>query len=95
MSLPVTFSVEATEQLANIEDYIAAASYEGTAIRYIQRLKKRCLRIGHAPFQGTAREDFRPGARTTGFEGRVTIIFEVQPDQVVIIGIYYGGKSFR
>jgi len=31
----------------------------------------------------------------TGFERRVTIYFKVMEDQVVILGIAYGGRSFE
>jgi hypothetical protein len=29
-----------------------------------------------------------------GFERRVSIIFEIRGDEVIILGVYYGGREF-
>jgi toxin ParE1/3/4 len=39
------------------------------------------------------RNDLRPGLRTVGFEGRVTIAFHVDPNTVTIDRILYGGRD--
>jgi hypothetical protein len=36
-----------------------------------------------------------PGLRTIGFERRVTVLFMITEDAVVIEGIDYGGRNFE
>jgi hypothetical protein len=42
----------------------------------------------------TTRDDVEPGIRIIGFERRVSIVFEVKEDEVIILGVYYGGREF-
>jgi hypothetical protein len=50
----------------------------------------------NSPERGTQRNDLRPGLRTVGYRRRATILFELdqQARKVVILGIYYAGRSF-
>ena len=48
-----------------------------------------------ARYQGTSREDFGASMRTTGFEGRITILFQVKQEAVVVVGVFYGGRALR
>lgn len=93
MSLPVTFSPEAVQHLADILSYLSIHSYPQTAEKYVRRIAERCIAIGSAPSQGKSQEKFRLGARTTGFERRATILFQVREDDVLILGIFYGGRQ--
>jgi plasmid stabilization system protein ParE len=47
------------------------------------------------PNRGTMRDDLLPGLRTVGFRRRVTIAFVVEPTQVLVVGIFYGGQDFE
>ncbi len=47
------------------------------------------------PERGTRRDDVRPGLRVLGYRRRVTITLIVEPDTVVIIGIFYGGQDWE
>ena len=51
----------------------------------------------HAPFplRGTAREDIRPGLCTIGFRRRAVVAFVVRDDEVVILGVFYGGRDYE
>ena len=95
MRYEVAFSEEASSQLADLEDYLAERFYPENAERYIRRVTQACLALGSAPYQGTKRDDLAPGIRMTGFERRATIYFKVTEQQVVILGIFYGGRSFQ
>jgi plasmid stabilization system protein ParE len=53
------------------------------------------LALQYFPKRGRAWDDVRPGLRTVGFEGRVTIAFVVLEDEVVIVRIFYGGRDFE
>lgn len=43
---------------------------------------------------GTRHDHIREGLRTTGFERRLTIAFEVTTDQVMILGFVPGGRDW-
>jgi toxin ParE1/3/4 len=95
MPYEVAFSAEAELQLQELEAYLAERFYPENAERYIVRLADACRTLALAPFQGTLRDDLAPGIRTTGFERRVTIYFKVVKEQIVILGILYGGRKFK
>ena len=44
---------------------------------------------------GTRRDEIRPGPRTTGFERRATIAFQVKRAEVAIVRIFYGGRDYE
>jgi toxin ParE1/3/4 len=95
MPAQVIFSREARAHLQELEDYLAERFYPGSAEQYIQRLIRACGSLSSAPYRGTRRDDLQPGIRTTGFEGRVTIYFAVEEEQVWILALLYGGREFQ
>ncbi len=93
MALPVIFSPEADARLGALQDYLSERFYPERSARFVYRLILKCMSIGSFPEQGKRREDVRPGARTTSFERKITILFQVQAQQVVILDIFYGGRE--
>lgn len=63
--------------------------------RYIDGLITYCESLATFPRQGAARDDIRPGLRTTGFRRRVVIAFAAIDDTLVILGIFYGGRDYE
>jgi toxin ParE1/3/4 len=47
------------------------------------------------PLRGILRDDIRPGLRITSHRKRVVIAFEVDGDQVAILGVFYGGQDYE
>jgi toxin ParE1/3/4 len=94
MPYEVVFSAEAEMQLQEIETYLAERFYPVNAERFIQRLAQACLSLAAAPHRGTKRDDLIPGLRMIGFERRVTIYFKLVENQVLIVSILYGGRTF-
>lgn len=47
------------------------------------------------PHRGTLRDDVRPGLRLTNFKKRTIIAFDVDDEQVSIMGIFYGGQDYE
>jgi plasmid stabilization system protein ParE len=47
------------------------------------------------PLRGASRDDLGPGVRLLGFERRVAIAYAVEDDEVVILGVFYGGRDFE
>jgi toxin ParE1/3/4 len=93
----VIISDNAEADLLAIYDYISARAGGEIAFRFVQRIEHYCLGFSDAPERRTKRDDLRPGLRTVGFRRRATILFEVnhRAQQVVVHGVYYGGRSFE
>ncbi len=41
------------------------------------------------------RDDVRPGLRITNYKKRAVIAFDVDAEQVSIIGVFYGGQDYE
>ncbi len=83
----------ARDDLTEIALFIARQASPTVALAYTRRIREACARLEHFPECGTLRDDIRPGLRTLGFEGRVSIVFEVLPGTVTILRILYGGRD--
>ncbi|OIQ77075.1 plasmid stabilization system protein [mine drainage metagenome] len=95
MSHRVIFSPEAEEQLAALYGYIAAAASPNIAARYIEAIVSYCESLRTFPHRGTMRDDVRPGLRITSYKKRAVIAFDVDAEQVSIIGVFYGGQDYE
>jgi len=95
MDYQVAFSPEAEMQLQELETYLAERFSPANAERYIERVIRACASLSTAPHRGTQRDDVGDGVRTIGFERRATIYFKVLRQQVLILGIFYGGRSLN
>lgn len=93
MTLRVVFAPRAEHQLDTLYTYIAAAAGEERAEAFVGRIVTHCHGFGDLPQRGRRRDDIAPGLRIVGFRRRVTIAFLVEPDAVVIVGIFYGGQD--
>ena len=90
---PVIYSAEAGNDLDRIYDTVAEARSPVTGSRYEQRIRTFCEGLDYASERGHRRDDIRPGLRIIGFERRVTVGFIVEPERVVILRIFYGGRD--
>lgn len=90
----VVFSPEAEDQLVELYRYIAAAASPGIAERYVNAIVSYCETLDTFPLRGAKRDDIRPGLRITNYKGRTVIAFAVAPEQVSIIGVFYGGQDY-
>lgn len=95
MTYRVVFSPESEQQLAALYRYIAAAASPTTAARYVNAIIDYCESLQTSPLRGTRRDDIRPGLRVTNYKGRTVIAFDVDGEQVSIIGVFYGGQNFE
>ncbi len=91
----VVFSPEAEEQLVALYRYIAAAASPGIAERYVYAIVSYCETLDTFPLRGAKRDDIRPGLRITNYKGRTVIAFDVDAQQVSIIGVFYGGQDYE
>ncbi len=95
MKYRVIFSPEAEDQLAELFHYIAQAASPGIAERYINAIITYCESLDTFPLRGAKRDDIRPGLRVTNYKGRTVIAFDVDAQQVSIIGVFYGGQDYE
>jgi len=95
MKYTVIFTPEAEEQIAELYRYIAGNSSSEIAARYTEDLVQYCETFETFPQRGSKRDDILPGLRTVGYRRRVLIAFSVHVNEVVIIGIFYGGQDFE
>ena len=83
-------------QLDALHQYITQSSgYEERADGYITRILKFCHSLETFPERGMRHDALRPGLRLIGFEERVTVAFTVQNNDVIILGIFYGGQNIE
>ncbi|MDP1605315.1 MAG: type II toxin-antitoxin system RelE/ParE family toxin [Rhodocyclaceae bacterium] len=94
MSYRVVFSPESEEQLVALYRYIAGAATPSTAERHVNAIIDYCESLQTFPLRGTRRDDIRPGLRVTNYKGRAVIAFDVDAEQVAIIGVFYGGQDY-
>lgn len=95
MSRRLVFSPEAVEQLTALYAYIAAAATPATAARYTEAIINYCESLKDFPNRGTMRDDVRAGLRITNYKKRAVIAFDVDAEQVSIIGVFYGGQQYE
>ena len=91
----VVYSADAGNDLDWIYDAVAEASSPQTASRYEQRIRTFCEGLDYASERGHRRDDIRSGLRIVGFERRVTVAFVVEPERVVVLRIFYGGRDWE
>ena len=91
----VAFTPLAERHIDDLHSYIANASGEDRADRYISRILAFCNGLAMFPLRGVPRDDILSGLRVVGFERRVAIAFVVGADDVLIEGIFYGGRDFE
>lgn len=91
----ILFLPEARDQLDSLHAYIAAAADADTASRFIGRVIDYVETLADFPSRGAPRDDLRPGLRTLTWRRRVTIAFVVEAADVVVIGVFYGGRDFE
>ncbi|HTX76598.1 MAG TPA: type II toxin-antitoxin system RelE/ParE family toxin [Terracidiphilus sp.] len=91
----IVFAPEAEAQLIDLYLHIAAASSAEIAESYVNAIIRQCESLATFPMRGAARDDVRPGLRVFGFRRRASIAFEVSPERVTILGIYYGGRNLE
>ncbi|MEQ8345141.1 MAG: type II toxin-antitoxin system RelE/ParE family toxin [Sneathiellaceae bacterium] len=91
----VAFRPLARADLIALYDFIADKSGPAVALGYVERLEAACLALAEFPERGTRRDGIRPGIRSIGFERRATILFQVRPEDVLIVRIAYAGRDLQ
>lgn len=94
MSYRVVFSPEALEQLADLYRYVAQAASPNIAADYTDAIVTYCESLATFPYRGAQRDDVRPGLRITHYRKRAVIAFDIEGNQVSVLGVFYGGQDY-
>lgn len=91
----VVVSDEAQRDLFALFDWIENLADEKRARSYLHRLKLFTQSLERAPERGRQRTDIRSGMRVIGFERRVTIVFAIADDRVLIVRYFGFGRNWE
>jgi toxin ParE1/3/4 len=91
----IVIAPEVRDQLDSLHGYIAGADGVETATRFVDDILDHIATLREFPKRGTPRDDLRPGLRTIPWRRRVTIAFVVEERDVVVIGVFYGGRDLE
>jgi toxin ParE1/3/4 len=95
MSYSVVFTPEAEEQLVELYRYIAIDASPAVAEKFTSAIVDFCEGLTKFPHRSVRRDDIRPGLFVTQFRSRVVIAYSVDNNEVVVIGVFYGGRDFE
>lgn len=95
----VTFTPEAERQLNGLDDWIAEKASADVARRFVSAILDFIDGILVFPRAGRARDDIRPGMRTSTYRKRTVIAYEVDESSgelvVNILGVFHGGQDWE
>jgi toxin ParE1/3/4 len=91
----VLFTPEAEDHLDQLYRYIAEAADAPVAARYVEAVIGYSEGLAEFPERGRARDDIRPGLRTTSDKKRRAIACAIREDTVVVLGIFHGGRDYE
>ena len=95
----INFTPEAERQLNQLDDWITKAASAEIARRFVSAILDHIDDILVFPLAGRARDDVRPGMRTSTFKKRTLVAYEVDESSgelvVKIIGLFHGGQDWE
>lgn len=87
------FSPEAEEHLSELWLYIARGADTLVADAYLEMILRHCERLLLFPYAGRARDDLRPGLRTSSYQKRTLVAYQVSEETVTVLAILHGGRD--
>lgn len=95
----IHFTPEARQQLHQLDEWIADKATDETARRFVAAILDHIDGILVFPLAGRARDDVRPGMRTTTFKKRTLVAYEVDESSgelvVNVVGVFHGGQDWE
>ncbi len=93
----INYTPEAQQQLNALDDWITEKASRDVARQFVSAILDHVDAIVVFPLAGRARDDVRPGMRTTTFRKRTLIAYEVDHSSaelvVNILGVFHGGQD--
>lgn len=93
MKHAIIFHREADRELTSLYAHIADKDGSERAWRYVLEIREFCDRLALFPTRGTERKETARGLRVIGFSRRCSIAFTVTDTSVIILGVFYAGRS--
>jgi plasmid stabilization system protein ParE len=95
----INYTPEAQQQLIALDDWITEKASRDVAQHFVSAILDYIDGIVVFPLAGRARDDLRPGIRTTTFKKRTLIAYEVDESSaelvVNILGVFHGGQDWE
>ncbi|MFT4183705.1 MAG: type II toxin-antitoxin system RelE/ParE family toxin [Rhizobium sp.] len=92
----VEYRPEAVENLLDIAAYVFERSQNiKTSEGYLDRIYRRCEKIGDAPYGGVVRDDLGSGIRMAVFEKSIIILYTIVDNTVWITNIFSGSRDYE
>jgi toxin ParE1/3/4 len=94
VSLRIVFAPEAETQLGELYDYIASEPLPRLPDATGEELIDYCEGLAVVPTSGSARNDIRPGLRTTPYRKRAVSAFAVSGERLMV-GVFHGDRDYK
>ena len=95
----INYTPEAQQQLNELDDWITKAASAEIAQRFVWAILEHIDGILVFPLVGRARDDVRPGMRTSTYKKKTLVAYEVDEssDELVvnILGVFHGGQDWE
>ena len=93
MEYRIVFHAKAEAELEQLYDDIAERASPAAAWNFVAGIRDHCLGLSTFPQRGTERVEIMPGLRIIGYRRAVSIVFAVDGERVLILGIFYTGRN--
>jgi toxin ParE1/3/4 len=93
MQYRIVFHAKAEAELEQLYDDIAERASPAVAWDFVAGIRDHCLGLSTFPQRGTERVEIMPGLRLIGYRRAVSIVFAVDGERVLILGIFYAGRN--
>ncbi|MBZ9852157.1 type II toxin-antitoxin system RelE/ParE family toxin [Mesorhizobium sp. CA14] len=93
MEYRIVFHPKAEAELEQLYDDIAERASPAVAWDFVVGIRDLCLGLSTFPQRGTERVEIMPGLRIIGYRRAVSIVFTVDGERVLILGIFYAGRN--
>ncbi|TPI17200.1 type II toxin-antitoxin system RelE/ParE family toxin [Mesorhizobium sp. B4-1-3] len=93
MEYRIVFHAKAEAELEQLYEDIAERASPAVAWNFVVGIRDHCLGLSTFPQRGTERVEIMPGLRIIGYHRAVSIVFAVDGERVLILGIFYAGRN--
>lgn len=93
MTRRIVYRPMARDDLRDI--FLRRRDYDGplAAFELVSSIEQRCETLAEFADRGTPRPEIAPGLRSIPYKRHAVIAYLVEEEQVVIVGIMYGGRD--
>ena len=95
----INFTSEAERQLNELDDWVTKVASADIARRFVSAILNHVDGIPGIPLASLARDDVRPGMRTSTFKRGTLVAYEVDESSgelvVNILGVFHGGQGWE